>query len=131
MSAPLVLWLPKPPDNANSREHWAVANRKKKAYWDQIRRRVQVQLIPPPPPAPFERAEVRVEWHYPDGRWHLDEDNAVRRLKPAFDWLVSNGYLAGDTPDHLRRPPIEIRVREPVPPLSTVRLTITPLPAAA
>jgi hypothetical protein len=126
----IVLWLPAPPDNANDRDHWSTKLRKKKAFVRELNVRSVARLgIPPAPAAPLERAEILVEWHYPDLRWHLDPDNAVRRLKPAADWLVKNGYLAGDTADHVRWLPVVSHVGVPTPPLSTVRLTIRPLAA--
>lgn len=27
----------------------------------------------------------------------MDDDNAMRRLKPLLDWLVGHGYLSGDS----------------------------------
>lgn len=126
----LTLWLPAPPDNANDRDHWAAKNRKKKAYTRELDTRALTRVgIPPAPAKPLASVEILIEWHYPDGRWHLDPDNAIRRLKPAADWLVKNGYLAGDTSEHVRWLPVVSHVGVPTPPLSTVRLTIRPLAA--
>lgn len=126
MSRPLVFWLPKPPDNANGRMHYMQANRLKKAYWEELRLRRAYGQIPPEPPTPFARATVLVEWHYPNGRNHLDPDNAIRRLKHTMDWLVANAYLAGDTGEHVTWLPVATIVGAPTPALCTVRLTLTP-----
>src|SRR3954471_8315373 len=103
MSA-MTLWLPKPPDNANQRSPGSVHKhaRLKREFWEQLDTRRNVKLIPPPPDTPIASVTVTVEWFYPDQRWHLDDDNATRRLKPAIDWLVANGYLAGDKHGQVR-----------------------------
>jgi hypothetical protein len=121
----MSLWVPAPADNANSREHWAVANKKKRAYWSQLEQRIAVGLIPKPPASPpDELVTALVEWHYPNRRHLLDGDNAIRRTKPVWDFLVKHGYLAGDTAAHLRVLPVEIRVGEPTPPMSSVKITL-------
>lgn len=66
-----------------------------------------------------------MERQNPDGRWHLDPDNVLRRLMPTGDWLVANGYLILDTAAHVRWLPIVTVVGESTSPLSIVRLTIT------
>ena len=123
---PLVLWLPKPPDNANARLHWAAANRLKRRYQGELTTRRQAKLIPPPPPEPLARVTIEIEWHYPNRRHRLDDDNAIRRLKPAADWLVRHGYLVNDTADCVTWTKPEHVIGASTPPLSTVRLTLLP-----
>ena len=127
-TTPVVLWLPCPPDNANARDHWAAASKKKKAYQGTLTERQGYRYhIPKPPELPIPFAEILVEWFYKDGRHHLDPDNAIRRLKPACDWLVKYGYLEGDTDEHVRWLPVVKHVASKIPPaLCTVRLTLTP-----
>jgi hypothetical protein len=126
--APITLWIPKPPDNANGAKGWRTVNRKKKALLRELDTRKVIRLLPPAPDHPLERYEVLVEWHYPNRRHLLDDDNVYRRLKPVIDWLVTNRYLMGDTSAHLTwRKPVTIIGAE-TPPLSTVRLTLIPNP---
>jgi hypothetical protein len=127
VSLTLVLWLPKPPDNANGREHWAVANKAKRAYWDELYRRLQTGYhFPYAPAVAIQRATLSVEWFAERKQWMPDKDNITRRLKPVVDWLVANQWLAGDTADrvswadHVVHPK-----RNGAPPLCTVRLTIS------
>lgn len=130
MSGVLTLWIPVPPDNANAREHWAVAAKRKKTLIKQLDQRAAIRHhIPPAPDKPIACAEILVEWYYPDMRWHLDPDNAIRRLKPVADWLVRNGYLAGDTMQHVRWLPVVEHVGMPTPEMCSVHLTITPIAA--
>lgn len=127
----MVLWIPRPPDNANARQHWGKAASVKRTYLRELAKRVSARLIPAPPATPIACARITAEWWYaPPTSRRLDEDNAVRRLKPVIDWLVTYGYLAGDTPDHVTSlPPIQTLGPPPreAPPLSSVRLTLTPL----
>lgn len=125
---PLTLWLPMPPDNANGRgSHWASRDRGRSHYVRELDHRAAARLIVPPPAAPFARASVWPAVYYPTRRHLIDSDNLVRRLKPAIDWLKTNGYIAGDDPRRLAWEPVEHRVGEPHPTLSRVRLTLTPL----
>ena len=130
MSAgPITLWLPKPPDNANGRQHWAVANRAKKRHWAELTERMQFRINPTPPKEPLQRVEIRAEWYAKRAQWAPDKDNIIRRLKPTIDWLVANDYLAGDTAAHVSwaDPIVHVGVTPPL--LCTVRLTLTPLAA--
>lgn len=129
MSHCITIWVPRPPDRANARQHWATANRAKRAYHAELDQRASVRHgIPPAPARPIPRATVAVYWHYPDRRHHLDPDNALANLKPLADWLVRRGYLANDTATHVRWLPIESVVGAPTPPLCTVQLVLTPTP---
>lgn len=124
----LEFWLPCPPDNANNREHWAVANRKKREYMAELeQRRLMRHGFPALPPKPLLRARLDVVWHYPNRRHLLDDDNATRRLKPVRDYLVLAGYLVNDATANIEATPIAIAIGQPTPPLCSVRLTLTPI----
>ena len=129
----IELWLPKPPDNANARHHWRKALTLKQAYQAELDgRRALGYHCPPPPAQPIARARLEVRYYHGTKRL-LDVDNAIRRLKPAIDWLVTNGYLAGDDPERLTWTiPEQIvdRAKE-APPLTTVRVRLIPLTAEA
>lgn len=126
---PIVLWIPKPPDNANTslKDTGRKVRREKRALWEELTTRLHARQLPGPPAHPIQYAHIEVQWHYPNGRHHIDPDNAIRRLKPVLDWLVDAGYLAGDTSDHVRLSPIEKVVAGSPPPLCTVRLTLFPI----
>ena len=121
------MWLPKPPDNANARHHWRKATTLKKRFWDELTARQRIGYHMPPVPAqPLERATITATYYHAARRF-LDTDNAIRRLKPAVDYLVTAGYLAGDDPAHLVWTiPEQVVDRTTPPPLCTVRLTLTP-----
>lgn len=122
----LTLWFPKPPDNANARnKHWAAGHKAMTAYKRELYVRTVAKLLPPPPATPWLRSEVEIAWHYPNRRHLLDEDNAIRRLKPVFDFLREGGYIAGDTSGHLRIMGVETIIGAETPPCSTVCLTLT------
>lgn len=125
----IVLWIPRPPDNANNRGHWRKANTEKIKLLGELETRLAARLIPDPPAAPFAWAQLESHWFLGGRQRFLDQDNAVRRLKPVIDWLVRRRYLAGDTPLQLQLvPPVQLRQHLPneAPPLSSVRLTLTP-----
>jgi hypothetical protein len=130
---PITLWIPRPPDNANARGHSRQANRVKKAYWDELNRRLAARYhFPSPPAVPMQRARIVATYYYANHRHWLDSDNAMRRLKPVADWLVGNGYLAGDTPAHLEWtiPWQVIDEDGSVPDLCSVHITLTPQASA-
>lgn len=127
----LELWIPRPPDNANNRGHWSHATKEKRALHVELDTRVQARLIPNPPATPFASISLSSEWFTTGRQQTLDPDNAIRRLKPVIDWLVKRGYLAGDTPKEVSLTmPVQRRADPPkdAPPLSSVRLTLTPVP---
>jgi hypothetical protein len=125
MAESIVLWFPKPPDNANTKLHHMQMVRQKNAYKRELYVRTVAKLIPPPPAVPFLKSELEIAWHYPNRRHLLDDDNAIRRLKPVIDFLREGGYIAGDTSGHLRILPVETIIGAETPPCSTVRLTLT------
>ncbi len=94
----MKLVLPLPPNAANSRRHWRVALRDKRAYWNALDLWLAVRKIPAPPEEPPARVMLSAHWFV----WNLmDDDNAMNRLKPLLDWLVAAGYLAGDSRKHV------------------------------
>lgn len=129
----IELWIPRPPDNANARHHWRKATSLKKLFWQQLEHRQAIGYhIPPVPAHPIPRARVEARYHHTAKRL-LDADNAIRRLKPAVDWLVTQGYLAGDDPERLEWtiPEQIIDRNRDAPPLCTVRLRLIPLASEA
>ena len=93
----LELVLPLPPNRGNSRMHWAERHRVQNAYrqrCDIARAQARVPLLC----VPLQRAELAAVLYV----WNrYDPDGAVALLKWPVDWLVSVGYLAGDTHDRL------------------------------
>lgn len=125
-----MLWIPRPPDNANARQHWAEANRIKRAFVEQLDLRLQTKLLPPPPDAPLARASLGSTWFVNGRDRSIDDDNATRRLKPVQDWLVRRGYIVDDNKKCLSTlQPQEVRgpVEAGAPPLTSVKLILTAL----
>lgn len=127
----LAFWLPRPPDNANSRGSSKAANRVKRDYWKELSRRLDARYhMPPVPAAPLPRARLTATYYYPNHRGWLDSDNAMRRLKPVADWLVGNGFLVNDTPAHLEWtvPTQVVDEDKSAPALCSVLLVLSPAP---
>jgi len=125
-ATPLVLWLPKPPDNANGRKHWAVALREKKALWAELDNRKRTKYhFEHQPYKPLRRVMLSVEWVADRAAWLPDKDNITRRLKPVVDWLVARHYLEGDTAELVSWADHVVRVGTDKPPLCTVKLSIS------
>ena len=90
---------PLPPNAANSRRNWRVAQRDKLDYWALCDLWQAARKIRAAPPEPVQTATISARLWV----WNLmDDDNAMHRLKPLLDWLVGKGYLAGDSRKHLR-----------------------------
>lgn len=94
----ITLTVPLPPNLANSRMHWRVKHNRKVAYWQTLSEMANCGLIPAeivsrPPRA---RIDATLFLYAP-----MDDDNAMARLKWLVDWLVTNGYLAGDSRKHI------------------------------
>lgn len=124
----LTLWLPKPPDNANGRKHWAVALREKHTLWGELDwRRKTSYHFPQPYYRPIRRVLVSVEWVADRKAWLPDRDNITRRLKPVCDWLVTHKYITADDAEHLSWTDHVVRVGTDKPPLCTVKLTLKEL----
>jgi hypothetical protein len=124
--SPLVFWIPRPPDNANARGHSRQANRTKLAYWRELEVRKAARVgFPDQPAQPLARFELHSVWHYKNRRNVLDPDNAIRRLKPVCDFLKREGYIAGDTWEHVRWFNPEVSVTTPDgPPMCSVRVIL-------
>lgn len=116
----MKLVLPLPPNKANARQHWRVALRAKKDYWNACTLLAMQRGFPKPPPQPMQHVVIKPTLYV----WALnDHDNAVARLKPLLDWLQGHGYIANDSPKHCKlempdqivdrkNPRIEIEIRE-------------------
>lgn len=97
----MKITLPLPPNMANSRTHWRVKNKQRKAYFNacEILAETSAKLTAKEwhdePPA---RAKAKATI-YCGGR--MDQDNAIARLKWPVDWMVRAGYLIGDNSDQL------------------------------
>lgn len=129
MTAPLVLFLPMPPNLGNHRMHWRTRLKQKKQYWrtlDLVASREGMRVadysIPRPPESPMTRVEVAVHMQV----WNLmDDDNAMSRMKFVLDWLKNRGYIADDSRKHMRwkgMPTQDINRKS-----ALIRLTLTPL----
>lgn len=128
--APIVLWIPRPPNNANTHAHWSSLVSVKRRFHDELDTRLAAKLLPAPPAEPLAQAFLESHWWTLGRAKFLDPDNAIRRLKPVVDWIVARGYLAGDTPTHVAWvAPVQFRQHIPhdAPTLSSVRLKLTPL----
>lgn len=91
----MKITLPLPPNMANSRMHWRVKQKEKKAYFaacDLVSLTWKGE-----PDAPWKA--VITPTLYCGGR--MDMDNAFARCKWPVDWMVRSGYLVNDNPAHL------------------------------
>lgn len=95
----MKLVLPMPPNRANQRKHWRVALKEKKAYWAALDALRLARRLPPIPEAPPRFVALKTKMYVFS---IMDHDNAVARLKYALDWLKAWGYIADDSPKHLR-----------------------------
>lgn len=122
----LTITVPMPENVANrdsGRGHWRIRHNEKRQYWQLLDLLLQAPQLPPPPATPIAKATVRSAMVL---RGAMDEDNSVTRHKPLLDWLVENGYLAGDRKKHLRWegfPAQRVTRKEP----PTITLTLTPV----
>lgn len=98
----MKITLPLPPNMANSRTHWRVKNKERKAYFDRcsILGALSAHTGEHDPSKwhPPERAKVRATI-YCGGQ--MDQDNAIARLKWPIDWMVKVAYLSGDKSSQL------------------------------
>lgn len=98
----MKITLPLPPNLANSRMHWRVKNKERKAYFEACD--MAALFIPVAEMAghiygeEIERAKVRATV-YCGGQ--MDTDNCLARLKWPIDWMVKRHYLKGDKPSQL------------------------------
>lgn len=95
----MKITLPLPPNLANSRMHWRVKQKAKKAYWEScsIYSAISCHIREAVADA-WPKAKVRATI-YCGGR--MDHDNAIARLKWPIDWLVEARVLVGDKPSQL------------------------------
>lgn len=123
MSESLTLTLPMPPNLANSRMHWRVKHKKRKAYFDHLTLLMKARGIPFPPHAPPPRVSLDSTLYL----WaHMDDDNALARIKWAADWLRVNRYIVDD-----KRPHCAFTIPTQVIDRTDPRLVITIRPLAA
>lgn len=95
----MKITLPLPPNMANSRMHWRVKQKAKKAYWESCGLRSVIEApIYALAADPYPKAKVKATI-YCGGR--MDHDNAIARLKWPIDWLVEAKILIGDNPSQL------------------------------
>lgn len=112
---------PLPPNIANGRMHWRVKLNRKHAYHETLDMLAAARQIPAPPPEPPRQATISAKLYLYS---HMDDDNAMGRVKWFLDWLVTNGYLAGDSRKHLRWAGIPHQVIDRAAP--RVEVTLTP-----
>ena len=98
MSEPLTFVLPLPPNMGNYRGHWRGKETKRTAYIRECDMRATAlgYVTYPAPTAP-----VRLTSTLYMGA-HMDDDNALARLKWPVDWLKTRGYLVDDRRTHCR-----------------------------
>ena len=90
-----VLHLPLPPNLGNARMHWRTKGKAKKDYYDDCDLLQLVGTISKPPADPIERCYIAAHFKLHQAS---DWDNLGARLKFAFDWLTTRGYIVDDGP---------------------------------
>lgn len=90
-----------PPDLGNGRMHWRTRHKRKKAYYEACDNRQLLGLIPAPDSV-IARCEIAAHFKLHNAS---DWDNLGARLKFAFDWLVTRGYIADDGPKVILKNP--------------------------
>lgn len=127
--------VPMPVNLANARLHWRTRLGHKKRYYGMLDLIASAHRaigfpddlpyrIPRPPRVPHP-GRMWVEAHLVLGNL-MDDDNAMHRMKFVLDWLVTRGYLAGDSRKHIKWrdiPSQEVSRKQP----AHVRLTLTPM----
>lgn len=97
----MILWLPLPPNRANARYgHWGEEHGERVRYFTELSHRVRAGVLAKAPAVKPDRARLEATFFRRSGA-AMDPDNAIARLKWPIDWLVRNGYLAGDEARHL------------------------------
>ena len=91
--------LPMPPNLANARMHHMVKHRAKVEYWRHLDLLLAGKVFDAPPAQPLQKATLAITLTLGNP---MDDYNAIARTKWAQDWLVSRGYVAGDSRKHLR-----------------------------
>jgi hypothetical protein len=95
----LVLTLPMPLNLANARLHWRAKDRERDAYFTHCDALQARNAVPAPPAVPLVRATIAAAMVLGG---HMDDDNAMARLKWPVDWLRTRGYIADDRRKNLR-----------------------------
>jgi hypothetical protein len=97
-----MLTVPMPPSLSNgwlSRAHWAEISAVKNQYYGFLTAMQSLRLLPKPPAEP--PAVALISMHLYVWQTH-DPAGAAAREKMPVDWMVANGYLAGDSDRHLQ-----------------------------
>jgi hypothetical protein len=95
----LKITVPLPLNLANSRCHWRVKDKQRKAYFDALDWLALAKMIPAPPKQPLDSITLSVVMHLAR---QMDHDNAAARCKWPIDWLKTRRYIVDDSPAHLR-----------------------------
>lgn len=129
MADALTLTVPMPPRLTNGSAmtgHWRGRHARKLAYKRALDALQAAGALPAPPARPLPFAVVASEMTLGAA---MDDDNALARHKVVLDWLVSRGYLAGDSRKCLRWAGLPVqRVTRKAP--ACITLVLTPAPAA-
>ena len=91
-----IPFLPPASLSLNWRGHWAIRHRDTQMLRKDVKILGLVALSKAEITRPMEKAVISVTWINRQCRWP-DPDNALARLKPAFDGLVDAGVIAGDS----------------------------------
>lgn len=110
----LVFEFPLPANIANSRMHWAVKLKAKKAYWATLDALVMARKNPKPPQDAWQEASAGVVMRT---FREMDADNATARLKWCLDWLETRGYVQNDRD-------VAVQVETEVAPLKLCGITL-------
>lgn len=95
----MKITVPMPPNLANARMHWRVKYNAKVAYQAVLDHYQAAKRIPAPPRRPMSPATLASTLYL----WaHMDDDNALARVKWAADWLKTRGYIVDDKRPHCR-----------------------------
>lgn len=90
----VTITVPLPPKqlSPNARVHWAVKNKAKKAYQEQVQVACLEQKIPK---CKALSAKMQLAFHFKTKARH-DPDNCIASVKCAIDQLVKYGLLSDD-----------------------------------
>ena len=91
-----IPYLPQASLSLNWRGHWGTRSRDTQQLRKAAKILGLVALSKAEITRPMERAVISVTWINRQCRWP-DPDNALARLKAAFDGLVDAGVIAGDS----------------------------------
>jgi hypothetical protein len=95
----MKLVVPMPPNLANGRMHWRKKHTAKVAYWQTLDTLLVLRQLPLPPTAPLSPVTLGSTLYL----WaHMDDDNALARIKWAADWLKTRGYIVDDRRPHCK-----------------------------